>query len=128
MRRTTKSRTGGGAAVLDAPRGERVPMSFKLWDTFGAADVAPEISVEHPHIGQRSYFPESEYQVLDSSIEGLEISIDDEDWRPCRRGGGCWSYEWTGYQPGRRQATVRIRPRRRQREPRQTCLFLVDLP
>jgi hypothetical protein len=127
MRRTAKSRVGG-AAVLDAPRREPAPISFKLWDTFGAADVAPEISVEHPRIGQRSYFPESEYQVLDSSIEGLEISIDDGRWNPCRRGDGCWSYDWTGYQPGRRQAVVRVRPRRRESLPRQTCLFLVDLP
>ncbi|MDP3541041.1 MAG: hypothetical protein Q8T11_01080 [Elusimicrobiota bacterium] len=122
-----KSREGG-AAVLDVARREPAPMSFKLWDTFGAADVAPEISVEHPRIGQRSYFPESEYQVLDSSIEGLEISIDEDAWRPCRRGDGCWSYEWTGYQAGRRQAVVRVRPRRPESEPRQTCLFVVDLP
>lgn len=128
MRRAVKSRDAGGAAVLDGPRPAPPAMSFKLWDTFGATDVAPEISVEHPRIGQRSYFPESEYQVLDSSIEGLEISIDDGEWRPCRRGAGCWSYDWSGYQPGRRQATVRIRPHRREKEARQTCLFLVDLP
>lgn len=128
MRRAVRSRGAGGTAVLDAPRRVRIPMSFKLWDTFGANDVAPEISVEHPQIGQRSYFPESEYQVLDSSVEGLEISIDDDAWRPCRRGEGCWSYEWTEYQPGRRQAVVRVRPHRKEKEPRQTCLFLVDLP
>lgn len=128
MRRQVRSRGAGGAAVLDAPRRVLPAMSFRLWDTFGATDVAPEITVEHPQIGQRSYFPESEYQVLDSSIEGLEISIDDGVWRPCRRGDGCWSYEWSGYQAGRRQAVVRIRPHRGAREPRQTCLFLVDLP
>lgn len=127
MRRPVRTRSVG-TAVLDGPRRLPPPMSFKLWDTFGATDVAPEISVEHPQIGQRSYFPESEYQVLDSSIEGLEISIDEGEWRPCRRDGGCWAYEWTGYQAGRRQAVVRIRPHRREREPRQTCLFLVDLP
>lgn len=112
----------------NAPRRAPAAISFKLWDTYGATDVAPEISVEHPRIGQRSYFPESEYQVLDASIEGLEISIDDGPWQPCRRAGGCWSYEWTGYQPGRSQAVVRVRPRRREKTPRPTCLFLVDLP
>ena len=128
MRRAIKSHSGAGAAVMDVARQTPSAMSFKLWDTFGATDVAPEISVEHPRIGQRSYFPESEYQVLDSSIEGLEISIDDGAWRPCRRGDGYWSYEWTDYQLGRSQAVVRIRPRRKVDEPRQTCLFLVDLP
>lgn len=128
MKKTTMRARAGGAAVLDAPRREPPPISFKLWDTFGATDVAPEISVEHPLIGQRSYFPESEYQVLDSSIEGLEICIDEGEWRPCKRGGGCWSYEWTGYQAGRRQAVVRVRPRRKDSQLRQTCLFLVDLP
>lgn len=128
MGRTSKSRGGHDAAVIDAPRRAPAAMSFKLWDTFGATDVAPEISVEHPRIGQRSYFPESEYQVLDSSIEGLEISIDDGAWRPCRRGDGYWSYDWTDYQLGRSQAVVRIRPRRHEKELRQTCLFLVDLP
>ena len=128
MRRAVRSRGAGGMAVMEAPGSPPPPMRFKLWDTFGADDVAPEISVEHPHIGQRSYFPESEYQVLDSSIEALEISIDEGAWRPCRRDEGCWSYEWTGYQAGRSQAVVRIRPRRREKEPRSTCLFLVDLP
>lgn len=115
-------------AVLDVPRREPPPISFKLWDTYGAPDVAPEISVEHPRIGQRSYFPESEYQVLDASIEGLEICIDEGEWRPCRRGDGCWSYDWTAYQSGRAQAVVRVRPRRKDSQLRQTCLFLVDLP
>lgn len=128
MRRASKSRNGHDAPVLDVPRLATPAMSFKLWDTFGATDVAPEISVEHPLIGQRSYFPESEYQVLDSSIEGLEISIDDGAWQPCRRGDGCWSYDWKGYQLDRSQAVVRIRPRRKEKEPRPTCLFLVDLP
>ncbi|MDD5304965.1 MAG: hypothetical protein PHS14_17850 [Elusimicrobia bacterium] len=128
MRRAGKSRNGQDAAVMDAPARRPPPMSFKLWDTFGASDVAPEISVEHPGIGQRSYFPESEYQVLDSSIEGLELSIDGGAWQPCRRCDGCWSFDWTGYQSGRRQAVVRVRPRRSEKEPRQTCLFLVDLP
>lgn len=128
MPRTSKSRSGQGTAVIDAPRAAAPPMTFRLWDTFGATDVAPEISVEHPRIGQRSYFPESEYQVLDSSIEGLEISIDDAAWQPCLRGDGCWSYEWKDWQTGRSQAVVRIRPRRREKEARQTCLFLVELP
>lgn len=128
MRKTTARPRSGGAAVMEPARRAPPPISFKLWDTFGANDVAPEISVEHPMIGQRSYFPESEYQVLDSSIEGLEICIDEGEWRPCRRGGGCWSYDWTGYQAGRRQAVVRVRPRRRDSKLRQTCLFLVDLP
>lgn len=128
MARATGRRAGRDAAVLEAPRPAPSPMRFKLWDTFGATDVAPEISVEHPRIGQRSYFPESEYQVLDASIEGLEISIDDGAWNPCARGEGCWSYEWRGYQAGRDQAVVRVRPRRDERQARQTCLFLVDLP
>lgn len=128
MPRTSKSRSGHGTAVVDAPRAAAPPMRFRLWDTFGAADVAPEISVEHPRIGQRSYFPESEYQVLDSSIEGLEISIDDAAWQPCLRGDGCWSYDWKEWQTGRSQAVVRIRPRRTEKEARQTCLFLVELP
>ncbi len=126
MRRAEKSGSGlvqAGAAARPSP-----VMSFKLWDTFGATDVAPEISVEHPLIGQRSYFPESEYRVLDDSREGLEISIDSGAWRPCRRVEGCWSYDWTGYQAGRSQAVVRVRPRGGDKEPRRTCLFVVDLP
>lgn len=113
---------------LETPQPASPPMRFRLWDTYGATDVAPEISVEHPRIGQRSYFPESEYQALDASIESLEISIDESAWEPCSRGDGCWSYEWNGYRTGRGQAVVRIRPRRRHNAARQTCLFLVDLP
>lgn len=128
MARTVKARSGQGALVLESPKACPEPMRFRLWDTFGATDVAPEISVEHPRVGQRSYFPESEYQVLDSSIEGLEISIDDGAWRPCVRGDGCWSYEWAECRTGRGQAVVRIRPRRKGHEARNTCLFLVELP
>ena len=126
MRRAIKSHGGAGAAVMDVANN-----AFGHGFSCGTPSARPtwlRDLVEHPRIGQRSYFPESEYQVLDSSIEGLEISIDDGAWRPCRRGDGYWSYEWTDYQLGRSQAVVRIRPRRKVDEPRQTCLFLVDLP
>ena len=60
MRRPVKSRGEGGAAVLDAPRPASAAMSFKLWDTFGATDVAPENTEGHAQICKRSYGPESE--------------------------------------------------------------------
>jgi hypothetical protein len=38
---------------------------------------------------------------------GVEVSIDDQAWLPCRRAVGHWWYDWTGYGPGAHRVAAR---------------------
>lgn len=45
--------------------------------------------------------------LIDAPDRRVEIAIDGEGWRSCRRGGGYWWFDWAGFEPGRHQALVR---------------------
>ncbi|MDP3544486.1 MAG: hypothetical protein Q8T11_18630 [Elusimicrobiota bacterium] len=38
---------------------------------------------------------------------GVEISIDQGEWLPCREALGLWWYDWTGFSKGGHQAAAR---------------------
>lgn len=38
---------------------------------------------------------------------GVEISIDEGEWRPCREALGLWWYDWTGFEKGGHQVAAR---------------------
>ncbi|MDE2313845.1 MAG: hypothetical protein KGL04_06700 [Elusimicrobia bacterium] len=40
---------------------------------------------------------------------GVDISIDQGPWAPCRESVGYWWYDWSGYAAGQHQASVRVR-------------------
>ncbi len=38
----------------------------------------------------------------------VDISIDQGAWRPCRKDGGHWWYDWAGYETGEHEIIARL--------------------
>ncbi|MDD5209131.1 MAG: hypothetical protein PHV36_07075 [Elusimicrobiales bacterium] len=66
-----------------------------------------EVFVNYPQ--QKECITGSEYAFrIEAGTAGrVEISIDNKEWQPCRRAGGYWWYDWSGYLPGNHVATAR---------------------
>ncbi len=43
-----------------------------------------------------------------SECTGVDISVDDQPWQPCRYAVGYWWYDWQDYQPGTHQIVARM--------------------
>jgi len=43
-----------------------------------------------------------------SNCVGVDISIDDQPWTPCRHSVGYWWYDWNNIQPGNHQIVARL--------------------
>jgi hypothetical protein len=39
---------------------------------------------------------------------GMDISIDDQPWQPCRHAVGYWWFDWNNYAPGTHQLVARM--------------------
>ena len=87
--------------------------------------TAPRIAVEYPREGE--LITSSRYTFHIDGSARVEIAIDGDDWRPCRRSDGYWCFDWSGYDSGRHQAIVRTAPLTGEPATR-TCRFLVELP
>lgn len=53
----------------------------------------------------------------------VEVAVDGDEWRPCRRASGVWWFDWSGYAPGRHQILVRARTNDRDGYTFRTCRF-----
>jgi hypothetical protein len=127
MNRTMESRDGHDVQEHGFLMRRLSNMRAKIWDAVDVPRIVPLISVDHPKRKERILSPEYAFRVETSSPDAVEISIDGEDWRPCRRAVGYWWYDWSGYRSGMHQAVFRLRPRGEEKTPTQTCLFRVDL-
>lgn len=65
---------------------------------------------------------------VEGAARRVDIAIDGDGWRSCRRDGDSWWLNWTGYSSGRHQAIVRTEPETGRDEIIQTRRFLVELP
>lgn len=46
-----------------------------------------------------------------SDCTGVDISIDDQPWQPCRNANGYWWFDWNHYQAGTHQLVARMHKR-----------------
>ncbi|HCC49058.1 MAG TPA: transaldolase [Elusimicrobia bacterium] len=46
-----------------------------------------------------------------SDCTGVDISINDQPWQPCRHAAGYWWFDWNNYQPGTHQLVARMHKR-----------------
>ena len=42
-------------------------------------------------------------------VDGVEVSVDQGDWMPCREAVGFWWYDWSGFDAGEHKLAVRSR-------------------
>lgn len=72
------------------------------------ADIGGRVTLDYPVSGERIKTPG--YTLRAGTVgdaEKVEVSIDEEAWRPCRYSVGYWWYDWSGYGAGPHQAEVR---------------------
>ena len=86
--------------------------------------IAPRI--EYPREGETITSPRYIFRI-DASAR-VEIAIDGDDWRSCRRSDDYWWFDWSDYDSGRHQAIVCSVPRAGEEPATRTCRFLVELP
>lgn len=65
-----------------------------------APAVAAEITVDYPQERERVISPDYTFRVAARAASRVEISIDQNEWRPCRQAEGYWWYDWSGYVSG----------------------------
>jgi hypothetical protein len=83
---------------------------------------ASRFSVEYPQEGEVITSPSYAF-CIDAAAPRVEIAVDGGGWSSCRRSGGYWWFNWSGYESGRHQALVRAGSEGEAR----ACRFVVDL-
>jgi hypothetical protein len=86
--------------------------------------IAERISVDYPHEGELIASSCCTFQI-DAPQRTVEIAIDGDGWRSCRRRDGCWWYDWPCAEPGRHQALVRCAGAGGAEPAYRTCRFVV---
>ncbi|MCM2267213.1 MAG: hypothetical protein NDI60_05485 [Elusimicrobiales bacterium] len=46
-----------------------------------------------------------------SDCTGVDISVNDQPWQPCRHSVGYWWFDWNNFQPGTHQLVARMHKR-----------------
>ncbi len=46
-----------------------------------------------------------------SDCTGVDISVNDQPWQPCRYAVGYWWFDWNNFQPGTHQLVARLHKR-----------------
>jgi len=64
------------------------------------------IAVDYPHEGEVLAAPSCTF-LIDAPARGVEIAVDGDEWRPCRRSDGFWRHDRRFPDPGVHQAVVR---------------------
>jgi hypothetical protein len=67
-------------------------------------------TLDYPMQGEKITAPQYAFRAgTVGEVEGVEISISQGAWQPCRYSVGYWWYDWSGYTAGRYQAEVKAR-------------------
>lgn len=64
------------------------------------------VTVDFPQAGEVVTSPQYTIRIGAIEATGVEISINDGPWQPCRLSAGYWWYDWSGYLPGKHQVKV----------------------
>ena len=75
----------------------------------GSPAVAAGIAIDYPQESEHITSPDYTFRIEAKRASQVEISIDNDAWRPCRQAEGYWWYDWSGYMPGKYQAAAKIR-------------------
>ncbi|MHB0995644.1 MAG: transaldolase [Elusimicrobiales bacterium] len=74
-------------------------------------DVNEYVVVDYPKnletIASRHYA----VRIGASDCTGVDISVNDQPWQPCRHAAGYWWFDWTNFQPGTHQLVARMHKR-----------------
>jgi len=72
--------------------------------------VATTVTVDYPKERESVISPDYTFRIDAKGAGRVEISIDQNEWQPCRQAEGYWWYDWAGYMSGKHQAVARIQP------------------
>ena len=68
----------------------------------------PAVRVECPCEGEEIAQPAYSFHIAAApGIAGLEVSIDQGAWMPCREALGIWWYDWSGFAKGDHELVAR---------------------
>jgi hypothetical protein len=66
------------------------------------------VRVEYPSEGAVIARPSYAFHIAATpGAAGVEVSIDEGDWMPCREAVGLWWYDWSGFENGEHELTAR---------------------
>jgi hypothetical protein len=72
------------------------------------------VTVDFPESSGRVVSRDYTIRISTEAQGGVEVSIDDGAWRPCRQAAGFWWHDWSGYGAGSHSVFARVRhPNRR---------------
>jgi hypothetical protein len=66
------------------------------------------VQVDYPMEGEMIASHTYTFRISASPTERVEISIDDEEWHPCRQSVGYWWYDWSHFTVGLHSLQARI--------------------
>ena len=90
--------------------------------------AAAGITVDYPQERESVVSRDYTFRIEAKAASRVEISIDDNEWQPCRQADGYWWYDWSGYLPGKHHAVARIQPQNDgQKSTSRTIRFRVEL-
>lgn len=72
-----------------------------------AVQSRPAVSIECPCDGEAVARPFYTFKIVADSATGVEVSIDQGDWMPCREALGLWWFDWSGFDAGEHELTAR---------------------
>lgn len=72
--------------------------------------AAAPVTIDYPREGDSITWPAYTFRIESAAAGSVELSIDQNEWKPCRQAGGYWWYDWAGYKPGVHRAVARIQP------------------
>ena len=126
MVRLEKSR--GGMHHLDGrPTAQKKSiMKQKLGVEFPPAPPPAAVAVDYPKAGERVVSREYTIRLSVRERGGVEVSIDDEAWQPCREAEGFWWHDWSGYLAGAHTVCARITLSQGRRSLSERRVFFVE--
>jgi hypothetical protein len=92
------------------------------------AQKHPDVLIDYPQHGERIVSSNYTFRIGARTAGPVEISIDGNEWLPCRQAGDHWWYDWAGYRPGKHKAVARIQSQSGPTATSETRRFLVELP
>ncbi|MFI5350590.1 MAG: hypothetical protein ACHQ2Z_13670 [Elusimicrobiota bacterium] len=106
--RLEKSRSGMHHMDGRLTAQRRSAMKQKLVSEFPPEPLPAAVSIDYPTSGERVVSREYTFRISADPTADVEVSVDDEAWRPCRRAAGFWWHDWTGYREGPHSVVARI--------------------
>ncbi len=68
-----------------------------------------QLSVDFPRQDEKISSAEYTFRIsAPEDVQKVEVSIDQTDWRPCRKAAGFYWCDWSGYENGEHEITARL--------------------